>query len=297
MKYFSKITDTETFKRFREYQINGREQPPVAVKKLPDTKCLNCGMHYQGAFCPSCGQPAKTRRINTRQTFSNIFATFTKFDGTLWHTVLDLFVRPGFMIHDYLQGKRAQYIKPLQLLVGLVTAYLFITMVTGIRIDSVYVFDEIVGNQIRNDLPDDTLRGIYDSIKSAFESQIFRTLFNITIRSFTCYLFFRLWVKSKRLNYAEHFYTHVYTQCIYLIINLALLPVCYILGAGTSDISLGYLGETLIAMLIYAQIFRITWRRSFIAFLLADILFLVLIIILFILTMGIVFGLHEAHFV
>lgn len=294
MVFYNKLLNNERYKRFREYQINGREQKTVAVKTLPETECLNCGMHFQGRFCPSCGQSASTRRINSRQTFSNIFATFSKFDDKLWHTTFDLFVRPGFMINDYFKGRRAQYIKPLQMLICLITAYLFITMITGVSVDSYRIFDDILGNQIRKALPDDVLRGIYDSVAGAFESQLFRTLFNITIKSFTCYLFFRLLVKKKRLNYAEHFYTHVYTQCIYMIINLLLIPFCIIFNKGTFEINIGYLGEALIMMLVYAQIFRITWRRSFMAFFLADILFLVFLILLLLLTMGFVFGLHEA---
>lgn len=79
-----------------------------------------------------------------------------------------------------------------------------------------------------------------------------------------------------------------------MIINLLLIPFCIIFNKGTFEINIGYLGEALIMMLVYAQIFRITWRHSFMAFFLADILFLVFLILLLLLTMGFVFGLHEA---
>ena len=44
--------------------------------------------------------------------------------GTLPHTIIELFYRPGFLIRDYLAGKRQHYTNPFRML--LLTAAIFI---------------------------------------------------------------------------------------------------------------------------------------------------------------------------
>lgn len=287
-----KISKTlkEWMARIREYQIHGRKKDGVDMSMLPETVCLNCGTAYHGHFCPRCGQTSKTRRFNTHQTFKTLIFTFTKFDDKIWHTILDLCVRPGFMINDYLQGRRQQYVKSLQMLVCLVTIYILCINIFHIDGDVVTIIDESLGKEFYNSLSTDVLRSIYDGMKELFSNLIIRTLSSITLLAFTCYLFFRMFYRKKRLNYAEHFYTHVYANCIFLLINLLLLPVCILMNKGSYAMRTGILEESLIMMLIYAQIFRITWRRSFIAYFLAYMTYLFLIIIVFCLLVGLVYG-------
>lgn len=283
-------TIKQYYSRLRDYQLNGRPKQSATIDTLPDTTCLNCGSHYHGNFCPSCGQSAKTKRFNTRQTIKHLLFTFTKFDDTFWHTTFDLFVRPGFMIHDYLKGHRMEYLKPLQLLVCLITAYILITSVFHISNEPSHIIEASLGEQLRSQLPNDMIRSVYDSIRNAFNNLIINTLFNVTILSFTCYQCFRFIQKGNNLNYAEHFYTHIYTNCIYTMLNLMLIPVCLLISNDGNSNKIGFLVESLIMMLVYAQIFRISWRKAFIAYFFAYIIYLVILIMIFLLTMGVTYG-------
>ncbi|MGM9695232.1 MAG: DUF3667 domain-containing protein [Alloprevotella sp.] len=89
--------------------------------------CMNCGNDFQGAYCPRCGQSHTTRRI----TWHNFWRTFVMngigLQGTLPRTLLELFYRPGFLIRDYLAGKRQHYINPFRCLLLLAAIFVLLS--------------------------------------------------------------------------------------------------------------------------------------------------------------------------
>ena len=88
--------------------------------------CLNCGNDFQGAYCPRCGQSHTTQRI----TWHNFWRTFVMngigLQGTLPRTLLELFYRPGFLIRDYLAGRRQHYINPFRCLLLLAAIFILL---------------------------------------------------------------------------------------------------------------------------------------------------------------------------
>jgi len=63
-------------------------------------RCLNCGAAAPGNFCPHCGQETATQPrslVRLRQTLSR------------------LFFAPGALTAEYAAGRRARYLRPLQL--------------------------------------------------------------------------------------------------------------------------------------------------------------------------------------
>lgn len=86
--------------------------------------CLNCGQDYEGAYCPHCGQSHTTYRITWSNFWRNFVMNGIGLQGTLPHTIIELFYRPGFLIRDYLAGKRQHYTNPFRML--LLTAAIFI---------------------------------------------------------------------------------------------------------------------------------------------------------------------------
>lgn len=86
--------------------------------------CLNCGKDYDGSYCPHCGQSHATHRITWGNFWRNFVMNGIGLQGTLPHTIIELFYRPGFLIRDYLAGKRQHYTNPFRML--LLTAAIFI---------------------------------------------------------------------------------------------------------------------------------------------------------------------------
>lgn len=107
---------------FNIKQIRGRQSKPL---ENPERHvCQNCGDVYEGDFCSSCGQPAKTERITLRNSFTNFLSSFFSIDSGFLHTIHELWYRPGYMVTDFVQGKRKPYYKPFSLLIVMAALYI-----------------------------------------------------------------------------------------------------------------------------------------------------------------------------
>ncbi|MBR5656035.1 MAG: DUF3667 domain-containing protein [Prevotella sp.] len=102
----------EKYKRFREWQ-----QQPYQVKPLSEEKhdCATCGTHYEGNFCPRCGQSEKVGRYSFKTTFLLFLDVWGLGNRGMFRTIRDLFLRPGYMIRDYLKGMQMAYFPPFKL--------------------------------------------------------------------------------------------------------------------------------------------------------------------------------------
>lgn len=86
--------------------------------------CKNCGNTFQGNYCPHCGQNRHTPRFTIRNAFQNILSGFFNIDHGFSRNLIELLYRPGYMIRDYLKGKRVHYYKPFQTLFVLAALYI-----------------------------------------------------------------------------------------------------------------------------------------------------------------------------
>ena len=86
--------------------------------------CLNCETAYTGSYCNRCGQSRNTPRYRFSNAFRNILGGFTNIDNGFGRTLLDLLYRPGYMIRDFIAGKRILYFRPFQTLFVLAALYI-----------------------------------------------------------------------------------------------------------------------------------------------------------------------------
>lgn len=91
--------------------------------------CRNCGTTYIGNFCSRCGQSRKTPRYRFSNAVKNILGGFTNIDNGFGRTLIDLLYRPGYMIRDFIDGKRIQYFRPFQTLFILAALYIMAVQV------------------------------------------------------------------------------------------------------------------------------------------------------------------------
>lgn len=78
--------------------------------------CKNCGQLYEGNYCNQCGQKAKTGRLTFRSVIDNWAYGLTNCDTGILFTYKELFTRPGYMLADYIKGKRVIYFQPFPML-------------------------------------------------------------------------------------------------------------------------------------------------------------------------------------
>lgn len=101
------------------------------TRHLDNEACLNCSTAYTGKFCPECGQESYTG-APTAWAFIYEFLTKNVLEGgklplTLWY----LLRYPGLLTVDFLEGRRARFVRPVRLFLGLSALYFFFLIVLG----------------------------------------------------------------------------------------------------------------------------------------------------------------------
>lgn len=105
-------------------QIKGLSHKPKHSRA--EHECKNCGERYEGNFCPTCGQTHKTPRYEIKNLIENLLSEAINIEHGFLRNFLELFWRPGYMVRDYLSGKRKDYHKPFQTIFVLATIYLVV---------------------------------------------------------------------------------------------------------------------------------------------------------------------------
>ena len=110
------------------------QQHNTAIVTVDDTvrTCINCGEVYKGRVCPQCGQKGTWTRYSWRQAMLNFLDIWGLGNRPMFRTLRELFLRPGYMIRDYLSGHRNFYFPPFKLLALMVVFSLFVGLVTGL---------------------------------------------------------------------------------------------------------------------------------------------------------------------
>lgn len=124
-------------RRLRAWNLRNdrRQQQRIAfVPPVDETvrTCNNCALEYTGRVCPQCGQVGTWNRFTWRQMFLNFLDIWGLGNRPMYRTLRDLFVRPGYMARDYLEGQRQYYFPPFKLLALVIVLLMFISLVPGI---------------------------------------------------------------------------------------------------------------------------------------------------------------------
>ena len=76
-------------------------------------RCLNCEAPLAGqAYCPACGQDARTRRLTLADIGHAAVHVLTHADHSVFRLVRDLALRPGRVAGEYVAGRRRKYFNP-----------------------------------------------------------------------------------------------------------------------------------------------------------------------------------------
>jgi hypothetical protein len=105
------------------------EQDP-AISTLPDVAlnkehiCKSCGNKFTGFYCNQCGEKILLPRDRTFKTFvSNIRQAISLRDNRFLKSLLLIVTKPGFLSKEIVEGRRVNYVKPLQLFFALNLVY------------------------------------------------------------------------------------------------------------------------------------------------------------------------------
>jgi len=103
----------ERYRRFRAWQ----ESPLSYTMQEEKTHCCqNCGLEFAGNFCPCCGQKATLGKVNWTSVRENVMEIWGIGTRSMSYTLWQLFLRPGYLIRDYIEGKRQVSFPPVKML-------------------------------------------------------------------------------------------------------------------------------------------------------------------------------------
>ena len=78
--------------------------------------CVGCGAPVTGSYCANCGERRASERDNSLRGFvAEVFATVTSTDRSIVGTVKLLLWKPGELTAEFMRGRRAGLMRPLQL--------------------------------------------------------------------------------------------------------------------------------------------------------------------------------------
>lgn len=92
--------------------------------------CANCGAPQTDLHCGRCGQE-RAGRLSFRDLASAGLAEIASLDTAFLRTFLGLWVRPGRVAREYVEGRRIHYLNPLKYALFSVTVYVVLTHLFG----------------------------------------------------------------------------------------------------------------------------------------------------------------------
>ena len=120
---------------------------PHVVAPLSESthECAACGTEFQGNYCPRCGQSASIGRFSFKKAALLFLDVWGMGNRSMFRSLRDLVLRPGYMIRDYLSGMQSAYFPPFKMFFILFTFSLIIEQ--GITFNTDTTAPEPTGNQ------------------------------------------------------------------------------------------------------------------------------------------------------
>ena len=117
------------YRRFRAWQV----APFQYEKAVERYTCANCGNTYEGDFCPVCGQKHDAGRVSWKSVGQELVKIWGMESRSLLSSVLQLLGRPGYLIGDYISGRRQVCYSPVSMLFVMAVIATLILRLTGVQ--------------------------------------------------------------------------------------------------------------------------------------------------------------------
>lgn len=118
----------ELYRRFRAWQ---KEPVSFRIKKAGVHRCPNCGNEFEGNYCPVCRQDAGDGRVTWKWVYECVMTVWGMDSRSMPHTLLQLIFRPGYLISDYINGRRQVSYTPFNMLFIVALVYVIIRQLLG----------------------------------------------------------------------------------------------------------------------------------------------------------------------
>ena len=214
------------YRRFRQWQLNPFDYRPTSQSQSMH-HCSNCGTDFVGNFCPICSQRESMGPITWKSVFRSIGEVWGLNNRSLLYSIVQLFLRPGYFIGDYISGKRQVSFPPVKMLALIALLGVFVDFLTGSPITGVFNNDfDFAGDKML-------------LIDNAFEwMNLHPEVMSLILLSYLIipiYFIFRFAPRNTRHTLPQGFFIQVFSAVVFLIFNIfdditSLHMVIFVLG-------------------------------------------------------------------
>lgn len=233
----------KTYRRFRRWQLNPTDHE---FSSHDEQRCSNCGHEFVGNFCPYCSQKSGLGPVTWRSVGKSIAEVWGMHNRSLLYSVMQLFLRPGYFISDYIQGKRQVSFPPVKMLAIIAVIGVLVDFLTGaihgmIRLDNTermsYITDAFAWlNTYLNGAfppPSDYLDTVFQWLNTHPD------VLSLILLSFLIipnWCIFRFAPYNPRHTLPQGFFIQVFSSAVFMILNMfyditSLGWLVFILGA------------------------------------------------------------------
>ena len=252
----------EKYDRFKQWQ-----QHPMNFHMSDESHCCNnCGMEFIGNYCPCCSQRASVGRIgwgSVRQSVMDIWGLGTR---SLLNTAWQLLSRPGYLISDYISGKRQSCFPPVKMLFILAVACALMShwLLPNREAFGYGVDYKNLGVEGGDEMAK-MVKPFYDWYETHFSWVMLGLSF---IAIFPTWVMFRYAPRHTRHTLPEGFFIQILFMDLQMVILLLILP-CWFFFSQWTLISVTSLTTMAYYIIGYRQLFGyslwgVLWRQAFV---------------------------------
>ena len=214
------------YRRFRQWQLNPVDNEFTSSRP---SLCNNCGHEFVGNYCPYCSQKRGIGRITWKSVAKGIGEVWGLHNRSMFYTLVQLFLRPGYFISDYIGGKRQVSFPPVKMLVLIGVLGVIVDFLTGAIHGMVYSHGEKMGyvNDVFNWL-NVHVNGMFPP-PSEYLSDVLNWLnthpdvFSLILLSFLVipiYFIFRFAPRNTRHSIPQGFFIQVFSTAVFMVMNM-----------------------------------------------------------------------------
>ena len=214
------------YRRFRQWQLNPVDNEFTSSRP---SLCNNCGHEFVGNYCPYCSQKRGIGRITWKSVAKGIGEVWGLHNRSMFYTLVQLFLRPGYFISDYIGGKRQVSFPPVKMLVLIGVLGVIVDFLTGAIHGMVYSHGEKMGyvNDVFNWL-NVHVNGMFPP-PSEYLSDVLNWLnthpdvFSLILLSFLIipiYFIFRFAPRNTRHSIPQGFFIQVFSTAVFMVMNM-----------------------------------------------------------------------------
>ena len=240
----------EKYQPFRQWQ----EKPYKYADSDARHTCCNCGNEFTGNYCPRCGQRAIFGPINWENVWQGIMDMWGIGSRSLPYSLWQLIWRPGYLIRDYISGKRMVSFPPIKMLVVMALILFLLNNILGMRYD---------------ELTTDVNINAYEVFQGKLVDWMGKNISWTALLSFSLFVIpvwqlFRQAPRFPRHTLPQGFYIQVFIGVQFLM-SMSLMVLLFSLIpplSGDGDTATSFMitcGLPIIALFDYKQLFGYGW--------------------------------------